>query len=92
MKTTSYNATKEIRIGILVAIFTISIFTAVRVKELQLTEATNSNATRSSQILTNNVNIPPMPIFDARLIEEPAPGFESLIKNIEYNASEFVKA
>ena len=92
MKTTSYNAEKEIRVGILVAVFAISIFTAVRVKELQLNEATNSNETRSSQILTNYANTPLMPVLDARLIDEPVPAVESLMKNIEYKASEFVKA
>ena len=92
MKTTSYNAEKEIRVGILVAVFAISIFTAVRVKELQLNEATNSNETRSSHILTNNVNSPSMPILDARLIDEPATEVASLMKNIEYKASEYVKA
>src|SRR5665647_739783 len=92
MKTTSYNPEKEIRIGILVAVFAISIFTAVRVKELQLNDATYSRETRSSQILTNNANTSLMPILDARLIDEPVPEVESLIKSIEYKASEFVKA
>ena len=92
MKTTSFNAEKEIRIGILVAVFALSIFTAVRVKELQLTEATNSNETRSGQIMTNSTNTSSMPLFDARLIDEPVPEVEAMIKNIEYKASEFVKA
>ena len=92
MKTTSYNAEKEIRIGILVVVFAISIFTAVRVKELQLNEATNSNETRSSHILTNSVNTPTMPILDARLIDEPATEVASLMKDIEYKASEYIKA
>ena len=91
MKTTSYNAEKEIRVGILVAVFALSIFTAVRVKELQLNDATYSNETRSSQILTKNANTPPMPILDARLIDEPVE-VASLMKSIEYKASEYVKA
>ncbi len=92
MKTTSYNAEKEIRIGLLVAVFALSIFTAVRVKELQLNDATYLNETRSSQIMTNKANTPLMPILNARLIDEPATEVASLMKNIEYKASEYVKA
>ena len=91
MKTTSYNAEKEIRIGILVAVFAISIFTAVRVKELQLNEATNAELTRSSQILMNKENIPSMPTLDARLIEEPVQATVFLKAN-KYKASEYVKS
>ena len=87
MKTTSYNAEKEIRIAILVAVFAISIFTAVRVKELQLNETTDFSEARSSQILTNgNVQM-----FDARLIEESVPVVETLMKKTQYKAADFVK-
>jgi hypothetical protein len=91
MKTTSYNAEKEIRIGILVAVFAISIFTAVRVKELQLNDATNADQTRTSQILINKASIPSLPTLDARLIEEPVPA-ATLLKSIEYKAAAYVES
>ena len=91
MKTTSYNAEKEIKIGILVAVFAISIFTAVRVKELQLNDTTNADQIRSSQILINKSNIPSLPTLDARLIEEPVPA-AVMLKTTEYKASEYVES
>ena len=92
MKTTSYNAEKEIRIGILVAVFAISIFTAVRVKELQLNDASNAYQTRSSHVLINKENSPSMPTLNAKLIEEPAPAVGALLKTTEYKATAYVES
>jgi hypothetical protein len=92
MKTTFYNAEKEIRIAILVAVFAISIFTAVRANELQLNETTDSAEAISTQILTNGTNLISLPIYEARLIEESVPVIETLIKNTQYKAADFVKA
>jgi len=92
MKTTSYNAEKEIKIGILVAVFAISIFTAVRVKELQLNDTLNADQTRSSHLLINKENIPAMPTLNAKLIEEPAPAVRALLKTTEYKATAYVES
>ena len=90
MKTTSYNATKELKIGILVIVFAVSVFTAVRVKELQLNEATDAVHTQSTLISDNNANAPLVTTPGARLIDEPALKIEPLIEAVEYKASKFV--
>ncbi len=91
MRTTSYNSAKEIKIGILLVVFTVSVFTAIRVKELQVNETTDANQTRSGQISIDNTSIPAMPTPGARLIDEPAPKLEPLIKATEYKAAKFVE-
>jgi len=91
MKTTSYNATKELKIGILVIVFSVSVFTAVRVKELQLNEATEAVHTQSTLISDNNSNAPLVTTPGARLIDEPALKIEPLIEAVKYKAAKFVE-
>jgi hypothetical protein len=91
MKTTSYNAAKELKIGTLVIVFAVSVFTAVRVKELQLNEATEAVHTQSTLISDNNTNAPLVTTPGARLIDEPVLKIEPLIKAVEYKAAKFVE-
>jgi len=84
MKTTSYNTEKEIRIGVLVVIFTISIFTAVRVQELQLSDATNQHETRYNQIVNRYDNFSSLTFPDAVLVKEPVLEVENWMNSNNY--------
>jgi len=96
MKTTSYNTEKEIRLAILFVLFTIAIFTTIKVKELQLNEISNEEITGSGQMMINQVNYLSLPVLDARLVEEPALEIESWMTSNTYfigaNTEEAVEA
>ena len=92
MKTTSYNAAKEIRIGILLVVFTLAVFTAFKVKELQVNDANNGELTRADRIAVNHTNFPTSPVLEAKLIEEPSLEVNAMMNNIEYNAQIFIEA
>jgi hypothetical protein len=85
MKTTSYTAAKEIRIGIWLVVFTIAIFTTARIKELQLNDPNNGEFTISNPVMANNKTFPSLRILDAKLIEEPEVKIENQINS---NSSE----
>ena len=92
MKTTSYNPAKDLRIAVVVAVFALSIFSAVKVKELQTNNVINTDETRSNQVLINESGISSLPVLNARLIEDPAPVVTSFISKAQYRAADFVKA
>jgi len=91
MKTTSYNAAKEIRIGILLVVFTMAIFTAFKVKELQVNDENNGATGNTYRTEASESSYSSLPVLDAKLIEEPALEAEA-IGNIAYNAHEIADA
>ena len=68
MKTTMYNPASEIRYGVLFVVLTIIVFTAVRVKELNVNDEPVSGGLRTGVVHTG---LPVLPILEARLIDEP---------------------
>ena len=73
MKTITYNTEKEIRVGIMIAIFTVAIFATIKVREFQMKDTYMVEETRADRIEYIHSTIPVLPYADAKLIEEPAP-------------------
>ena len=73
MKTTSYNAAKEIRLGIWLAVFSIAIFAAFKVKEIQSNEKKIRDSLINEKILANHYGLPSLPIFNTKLTEPTIP-------------------
>ena len=71
MKTITYNAEKEIRVGIMIAIIITAVFTTLKVKELQINNSNSAQTMRADPIGITNSSYPALPLADARLIEEP---------------------
>ncbi len=71
MKTLSYHTANEIRIGMMVALFTAAIFASVRIRELQVNDMNSSEKMRSDRIEVIHKSFPILPVADAKLIEEP---------------------
>ena len=84
MKTTSYHTEKEIRFGIWFVLFTIAIFTTIKVKELQLNKIYNEEIAGSGQMVINHVNHLALPVLDAKLVEEPALKVETWMSSESY--------
>ena len=79
MKTISYHTEKEIRIGIMVALFILAIFTTIKVRELQLSDTTYTEAMSANRIELSVSNFSSMPVADAKLIEEPMKASEPMV-------------
>ena len=79
MKTISYHTEKEIRIGITVALFILAIFTTIKVRELQLSDTTYTEAMSANRIELSLSNFSTMPVADAKLIEEPMRASEPMV-------------
>ena len=71
MKTLSYHTASEIKVGIWIALFTVAIFTTVKVKELQLNEPTFIETMNTEHVEVSHNSFPALPAADAKLIEEP---------------------
>ncbi|MCX6237203.1 MAG: hypothetical protein NTY07_06530 [Bacteroidia bacterium] len=88
MKTTSHNAAKEIRIGILLVVFTMATFTAFKVKEIQVNDLENGELMRSGRIEVNQTGFMSLPVLDAKLIEEPVLEVEAWMNSDSYWGAE----
>ena len=90
MKTTTYNAVKEIRVLIWIFVITLSVFTTLRIKELQINEVNEREQMKAEQIELNNVGFPSLRVLDAKLINEPVLEVEAWMNNNSYWGTETV--
>jgi len=79
MKTISYHTEKEIRIGIMIAVFIMAVFATIKVRELQLSGTNYTEDMSSNRIELSVSNFSTMPVVDAKLIEEPMKTSEALV-------------
>jgi hypothetical protein len=90
MKTTSYNAVKEVRTGTLLIVSALSLFAVLKVNEPRLNGVNNSDRAGTEQKLVSQTNLPPSSVVpDAVRIEEPVPDL-NVTKDLVYDASKFV--
>ena len=71
MRTTTYSTEKEISVGIMIVVFTLAIFTTVKVKELQVNGANNYEEMKTDRTEIYYHSFPLAPVADAKLIDEP---------------------
>lgn len=81
MKTTSYNAAKEISLAIWFAVLTITIFTTIKVRDLQLNEVKNGNQMSTLRTEKNKQSFPAFEVADAKLVEEPLAHYQTAINS-----------
>ena len=71
MKTISYHTEKEIRIGLMIALFVMAVFATIKVRELQSGRTNYAESISDRRIELSLNNFPAIPVADARLVEEP---------------------
>jgi hypothetical protein len=71
MKTLFYNTVNEIRVGMMVVVFTMAIFATIKVRELQLNDVNKIEMLRANAMALSSAVFPASSMTDAKLIEEP---------------------